>query len=462
MKNLEQILLGNSYNKVESLVPLIFSIFICIIEPFLSPIYFLLCIIIINYLIVRLLIKFKLGILPCSLYLFLVSPGIIQAIVWHSTQGTVSVALLGNDYLNSKIVNFVCLISTISGASAIAGFLIKPAIFKIQKIDTLKNDKSIIISFLLFIFCGLLYARSTGESIIETGGYISDGQDTKASTIGTLNVFYFFFFSYFFIFKYWKDNITKTELIFYSIVTLSTVLYIATRGVRQDSIGFLLAFFAIIKSKKYILKNKSIYYFVLFLFFISWIGSIITGVLRESLTPGNLLLIFQNPLSLLTIISSNYITFNMNTASMTIGTLNVIPLKVNEQGYLLGKSFFDWLPRTFPEFIYPNRPIGPEFNMHYNNEWFGWGGIHETSEIYWNFGYFGVILLPLVISYLLNSFGKSFLRSNSPFSCIPIVWLIMLPRWSWYQLFALYKSTFVMIFLCIFVLLINNKKSLIK
>ena len=235
------------------------------------------------------------------------------------------------------------------------------------------------------------------------------------------------------------------------------VLYIAIRGVRQDSIGFLLAFYAIIKSKNYILKEKSIYRFVLFLFFISWIGSVITGLLRESLTVENLLTIIQNPFALFTIISSNYVVFNMNTASMTIGTLNILPLKIQDQGYLYGKTFFDWLPRTLPEIIYPNRPIGPEFNMNHNNEWFGWGGIHETSEIYWNFGIIGIIIIPMIISYVINSLGKSLLRSNSALSAIPIVWLIMMPRWSWYQLFALYKSTFVMIILSFFITSITDK-----
>jgi hypothetical protein len=457
MKDLEIILLGTSKNKYESFIPLLISILVGVISNFVNPIVFVFLILFANYLSVRLLIKYKLGLLPCSLFLFIVSPGVIQTVIWYLSQGNISVALLGNDYLNTKTVNFVGIISTISGASSVTGFLLMPAIFKLNFSKINKNDFSILISFVLFMICGILYARSTGESIISTGGYISDSQESKSTSIGTLNVFFFFFFSYFFIFKFWLGKITKYELYFYLTTTIIVVLYIAMRGVRQDSIGFLLALYAIIKSKKYITNEKGVYKFVLTLFFISWIGSVVTGLLRESLTFENLLTIAQNPFALFTIISSNYVVFNMNTASMTIGTLNVLPLKIQDQGYLYGKTFLDWLPRTLPEIIYPDRPIGPEYSMNHNNEWFGWGGIHETSEIYWNFGIIGIIFIPMIISYLINSVGKSFLRSNSPFSAIPIVWLIMMPRWSWYQLFALYKSTFVMIILSFSLISIINR-----
>jgi len=146
----------------------------------------------------------------------------------------------------------------------------------------------------------------------------------------------------------------------------------------------------------------------------------------------------------------------MNTASMTIGTLNILPYKLLEKGFLYGQTYLDWIPRTFPDFIYPNRPIGPEFEMKIGDEWFGWGGIHEASEAYWNFGILGIIFIPFFISYLLNSLGKTFLRSNSFLSAIPIVWLIMMPRWIWYQTFALYKSTLTMIVISIMILTISS------
>jgi hypothetical protein len=318
MKNLEIILLGTSKNKYSSFIPLLFSIIFGIISNLVNPLLFVILILFSNYLSVRLLIKFKLGLIPCSLFLFIVSPGIIQSVIWHLSQGSITVALLGNDYLNSQTVNFVGVISTISGASSVAGFLLMPSILRFNLNNSTKKDVSILISFFCFVICGILYARSTGESIISTGGYISDSSESKSTTIGTLNVFFFFFFSYFFIFKFWIGKITTNELYFYFSITILVVLYIAIRGVRQDSIGFLLAFYAIIKSKNYILKEKSIYRFVLFLFFISWIGSVITGLLRESLTVENLLTIIQNPFALFKIISSNYVFFKMNTASMTI------------------------------------------------------------------------------------------------------------------------------------------------
>lgn len=240
------------------------------------------------------------------------------------------------------------------------------------------------------------------------------------------------------------------------IIILTIIIYVAIKGVRQDSIGLLLALFAIVYAKRIVDKNNSPYFYVIILFFISWIGSTITGGLRENFTAESLSSLSSSlPFFL---ISGGYVVFNMNTASMTIGTLNVIPYKINENGYLFGKSYFDWIPRTLPEFILKNRPEGPEFHMNHNGIWFGWGGIHEVAEAYWNFGYIGVIIVPFIISYLLNSFGKSLMRSSLLLATIPVVWLITMPRWIWYQNFALYKSTITMLIIAFILnkILVNN------
>ena len=301
-----------------------------------------------------------------------------------------------------------------------------------------------IVFYILFALVAIYYARTIGESLLTSKVYASGTEDPNPVRIGTLNVFFFFFFSLFFFYRFWMTEYTRREKIFYICITLCIITYVALRGVRQDSIGFLLAIFSISYASKLQFKGKPLYYFVFFLFCLSWLGSLFSGLIRSDFTFETLQMVVGNPFVFFFSIRGNYPTVNLDTASMTIGTLNVIPYKIEEQGYLLGKTFIDWLPRTFPQFMLPSRPEDPAYEMHYNGDWFGWGGIHEAAEEYWNFGFIGVIILPFLFSYLINSLGKSFIRSGSFFSAIPIVWLIMMPRWIWYQVFALYKSTFVM------------------
>jgi hypothetical protein len=151
-----------------------------------------------------------------------------------------------------------------------------------------------------------------------------------------------------------------------------------------------------------------------------------------------------------------YIALNLDTASMTVGTLNVIPYKIVEKGYLYGSSYLDWIPRTLPSFLYENRPEDLAFQMHYNGDWFGWGGVHEVAEAYWNFGVLGAVLIPLLISLILNLLGNKLINSKSLYSAIPLVWLIMLPRYVWYQSFGFYKSTIVLFFLVFLISSLRN------
>jgi hypothetical protein len=249
-------------------------------------------------------------------------------------------------------------------------------------------------------------------------------------------------------------NLTRKSLFVYSLFFYFTILYIALRGVRQDSLGVplsLLTFVYLLKN-----KNKSRYHTLFVLLIFAWFGSIVTGIIRADFslqTFSSILILFASAFFK---DAQGYIALNLDTASMTIGTLNVIPYKIKEQGYLLGASYIDWIPRTLPSFLYPNRPNDIAFQMHYNGDWFGWGGVHEVAEAFWNFGIFGVVFVPFIFSLVLNLLGKKLLNSRSLYSAIPLVWLIMLPRYIWYQSFGFYKSTIVL-YILIF-LIINVKK----
>ena len=457
---LEKILFGKTHIVTYGIGAFLMSILLIPVYSYFSALILLILITGINSLIVLSLVKNHHGLIPCSRYLFLIAPGYLQLFVYVVTAGQISVAILANNFITEDIITFVALISTVGAASANMGFILKPLSFTLS--FPRKNiSKGLTPLFLIFfILFALYYGNSLGKSLLDIKQYATNTEATK-TVVGVINVFYFYFLALFFVYRFWLyDKFSFGDYNIYMVIILVIVGFVALRGVRQDSIGLVLAVFAISYARRFIRKDKSMYLFVLVLFFISWVGSTFTGALREDATASSLTGLFTKLPFIM--FSKGYIIFNMNTASMTIGTLNVIPYKLIDTGYLYGESFLNWIPRTLPEFLLSNRPEGPEFAMHYNDIWFGWGGIHEVAEVFWNFSYLGVLFLPLIFSYLLNSLGKSFLRSGSFFMAIPVVWLIMMPRWIWYQIFALYKSTLTMfiIALLLFVLFDVKKKQL--
>lgn len=445
MNNLEEILFGTYKYKQSLYFAFIYAVALIFFQEYFSFTIFFTQIFLINSLTAISLIKNRLGVIPSARYLFIVSPGFLQGLVWFFSDGNVRVAFLANDYITEEIVRQVVLMSTIGGVSAMIGFVVRPIRFKIlvPSISITRRHTQII--FILFLAFAFWHAKNLGSSMLTSGAYGGDTEESTKSPIGTINVFYFLFFSIFFIYRLFHQKINRLTKYSYYIIALIIILYVALRGVRQDSLGFILAVITILYSSGIDFKKKTQYRIVFSLFCFSWLGSILTGILRSEFSLAYLVQILSDPLSLFFFLKDEYLVVNLDTASMTIGTLNVIPYKIKEGGFLLGKTFFDWLPRTFPEFIYPNRPEDPSYLMQYQGEWFGWGGIHEIAEEFWNFGYLGVIVLPFLFSYLIHSLGKSFIQSSSFFTAIPIVWLIMMPRWSWYQIFALYKSTIVMV-----------------
>jgi hypothetical protein len=447
---------GNIKTLVVAFFVLILNIAVHISIDYFSDSVFLIYIILINTILAFCHINSNLGIIPCARYILIVSPGFLQYLIYFFTDDNIRIAFLANDYLNVSIFKNVASISNIAATSSLIGFCFKPIENNINLNNFLKKYyipyKQIF--FLLFVFFAVTYALTIGESMLTSGSYGNSESGESTVKIGTLNVFYFYFVSIFFIISSIELKLSKTASIIYSSIFYLTIIFIALRGVRQDSLGVPLSLLTVV----YFLRNKNVnkYYTLFFLFIFAWIGSIITGIIRADFSLQTLSSIFVIFTSTFFKNMQGYLALNLDTASMTVGTLNVIPYKIEELGYLWGSSYLDWIPRTLPSFVYENRPVDLAFQMHYNGDWFGWGGVHEVAEAYWNFGIFGVVVIPFIISLVLNLLGTKFINSKSLYSAIPLVWLIMLPRYVWYQSFGFYKSTIVLCFL-VFLIKITRK-----
>lgn len=108
--------------------------------------------------------------------------------------------------------------------------------------------------------------------------------------------------------------------------------------------------------------------------------------------------------------------------------------------FLYGSGFTDYLLRTLPAFLYPERPQ----DLAYIFQDYGLssgGGFFELAEAYLNFGILGAALVPLLISLAIScayAYAKKGANLYRFFALTSLlcVWL----RGAWYQTFAYYKS----------------------
>jgi len=459
LNDLDFILFGNNHSRLSSFISLFLNLIFFFIYPYFYDFAYILILFSLFSYSGYIHYKSNLGLIPNFRFFFLASPGFVQCLFWFFSSDSIRVALLANSYLNSDIFKFVGVISLVAASSSLVGFSIKPIFFKIKNLKFITIKKYRTLFLLLFAFFAYWFGSSVGVSLLDSSAY---GTVENSSTVkfGTLNVFVFYFVSLCYI-SYMFIKPRKQVLVITSIFVYIFLIFIALRGIRQDPFGIIIALLLINYFSTKINYYRSKHFLILKLIILFWFLTVFTGVLRSEFSFDFLSSIFSIG-SLFFRINEGFIVFNLDTASMVVGTLNVIPFKILDTGFLLGQSYLDWIPRTLPSFLYSERPLSLAFEMKHNDSWFGWGGIHENAEAYYNFGILGSIFVPMIISYFMNSFGKIFIKSKSLFSAIPIVWLIMLPRYTWYQSFALYKSTltiFVIITIITLLLGILNLKN---
>lgn len=112
--------------------------------------------------------------------------------------------------------------------------------------------------------------------------------------------------------------------------------------------------------------------------------------------------------------------------------------------FQLGKSYLDYLPRTLPSILYPNRPRDfsiPNVNL-------GQGSLYFLTEAYANFGLAGVALVSAVVGWLFGTAAnQATMRPSFATTLIFLLVFALLIRSTWYQFFGLYKSLLTWTFL---------------
>ena len=300
MIRLEQILFGYFKGRKQILLIYLITLFVALVSNFLPLKVLFVTIFMIASSIAFFLIRSKPGIIPIARFFFIISPGFIQFLLWVLFDGGIRIGFLANNYITESIVRQVAVLSTVASVSSVLGFYLKPFYINLRLTTQLINDRIVMLSFLFFILFGLIYAKTLGPSILETGVYAdSGGEEVDRYKFGTLNVFYFYFFSLFYVNKNFILDKKQDLLNAYILIALLVVFFLALRGIRQDSLGLILAIISIYLAEKRITANKGLYSFVFFMFILSWLGAVLTSVIRSDFNLTEILLVFSNPLNLL-------------------------------------------------------------------------------------------------------------------------------------------------------------------
>lgn len=146
---------------------------------------------------------------------------------------------------------------------------------------------------------------------------------------------------------------------------------------------------------------------------------------------------------------------NLETGNQILGTFYavVVNLQLGLRDYLLGSSYLDYLLRSPPDILGLPRPQDLAWEMDIQGLWMAQGGIFEVAEAYWNFGYIGSFLVPLLISFFFASLLKRALFSGyaCPFyASFFIAFGLHAPRSVWYQTFSYFRLITVFLVIYIF------------
>ncbi len=132
----------------------------------------------------------------------------------------------------------------------------------------------------------------------------------------------------------------------------------------------------------------------------------------------------------------------MNNLSLSVATI-IYAIDRGDLDYRYGSSYVDYLARTAPAIVYPDRPKSLAW---LSDDLYGGGGagggFNEMAEAYLNFGIFGALIVPAVISFLLSCSLRQFMvnRYNILRSLAFISMLAVFFRGMLYQTFAFYKT----------------------
>lgn len=383
-------------------------------------------------------------------------------------------AFFGNHMQDSQtieIATLMLLLTNIALCSSELGFLLGNKLKLPQQVKV-HYEKNIffIVTAISILFIGALIIKSHGSLVISGGSYGSE-EEKSTMLVSNLNIIAnILFYTLILMYFKFKDiyKIDKKKYL-YSIFFLFFYLFIFAeflRGVRMDALNGI--FGSIILYLIYTNKKLKITPIIFIGGVVLFVVMQIMGMLRSALS-------FLSFDEILDVISRGFVQIFEGSRSGVMfyqGTVNdiattfsgtIMMLKENTIDYYYGSSYLDYILRTPPQFMYPNRPEDLAW-IFVNNGFTSGGGFFELAEAYLNFGLLGAFIVPFIISFVFSSSFKIFvLNKYSIFHSILLFSLLSgFMRGVLYQTFTFYKAIvtgFILYFIFYILLgIINMRK----
>lgn len=333
--------------------------------------------------------------------------------------------------------------------------------FSVKKSKKFTNENVyffwVSLSFLAIV--AVVLDASFGSSIIFGPGYgLEDKKlETGINNLNTISISLtlFCFIIYFKMVENGENTKLQRTLLIATTIYLYLIVYFL-HGVRMDAINGIFGLFIVHRLLRR--KNLSVTPKLTILILLSFLFVQVLGLVRsniDSLSISTVLNVFDNIRNG----SSSGVLLYQGTVNDLATTFSGIIYLVNNYGleHLYGQSYFDWILRTPPSFIYPERP--KDLSWIFSDLGFSsGGGFFELSEAYYNFGFYGAILVPSIISFVIALSLKIYRHNTMSVSSslLLISILSVLLRGFLYQSFAFYKS-FVTVCILYAVVLVSSE-----
>jgi hypothetical protein len=307
------------------------------------------------------------------------------------------------------------------------------------------------IGIVLVILSSFIFVQGYGQSVLSAGYRQEQGGEGlpfgTVGVLGAVGIFSLYVAGLKGYFPFWKP-------VFIALCALFLVYSQLLMGLRQDAISTtfgLIILYNLVHQRGISFKLSYIpIALVLYVFFEWW------GVARTLLAEGY---------SLFSILDITFSVFEKKGASdaISLGTISPIAttfsntvflIETSQLNHLWGKSYWEWILRSPPEVLYPNRPIDYAW-MFENFGLIAGGGFFELAEVYMNFGIIGALFMPGIISYFIaKSFFYVLIRQTMLSYFILFGFLSVFLRGTWYQTFAFFRAFQVCLLLYFFYLFI--------
>lgn len=284
----------------------------------------------------------------------------------------------------------------------------------------------------IVLITGYLSARSYGDSVFESSYASGSGEGQLLGNLQAIGVIAM-------VVAITAGSRLKKRWVTPLLIFLGGYYFIwgiFIRGGRTEVLSGLLAVFIALAAAKGRIASFKLQHFIavffLAIFMEAW--GVLRGTLSSIEAPEETIIEGYQRLMELGIYHAGTISGIATTFSNTVHMMGHTAVNFD-----FGKSYFDYLLRTPPEFIYPNRPrdlawMFPDFG------YAAIGGMFELAEAFFNFGLIGCLLIPFCISYVI---GISYRKAMQGQFLWFFIWASILAetfRGGWYQTFAYYKG----------------------